>query len=213
MRKRFVAASLAAACAGLLVSSSLVAQRPSGQGGSSTGTALVDVITVTQNSTRLKQAIEALKREHEAKGQSFKQQSERGNQLGEQLKKMRPGTPEYKKLEQDLTKMRADFELAGKFATNDARQREAKIYYAFSRELHDEIARFAQASGVRLVLRHEPTPPQLNDPKQILREMQKLIVYQRGIEVTPTVLEAMNRRAGAATATSRPAASPPPVQR
>jgi hypothetical protein len=58
---------------------------------------------------------------------------------------------------------------------------------------------------VQLVLRYEPTPRELVDPKAILREVQKLIVYQRGIEVTPSVLEAMNRRAGAATAGRPPA--------
>jgi hypothetical protein len=92
MSKPLVAAAVAA-CVGFLAVSTLWGQRPVASSWSSCGTALVDAVSITQKSARLKQALEALKREHEAKAEGFKQESQRGNQLAEQLKKLIPGSP------------------------------------------------------------------------------------------------------------------------
>jgi Skp family chaperone for outer membrane proteins len=175
---------------------------------SQTGTALVDVGALTRNSARLKQSLATLKQQHDATAESFKQESQRGNQLGEQLKKLPANSPEYKRLEQQLVKMRADFELRGKRVTAETQDKEAKLYYAFAREMQAEVARLAQSAGLRLVLRYDPPPQELTDPRDVMMEIQKLIVYQRGLEATPTVMEQMNRGAGA-PATANRAAAPP----
>ena len=178
-----------------------------------TGTALVNVITMTSESARLKQSLEALKKEYEGSTAQFKSESERGNQMTEKLRTLTPNSPEFKKLEQEVTKLRADFELHGKRVTNDVQDRESKLYFAFSKELREEVARYAQASGVQLVLRYDVSPPELTDPRAILQEVHKLVVYQRGVEITPVVVEAMNRKVPASTAAKAPPAQSRPVQR
>lgn len=214
MRMPVVGEALAALGVGLLAVSTLSAQRPAAAPFAQTGTALCDVSSVTQSSTRLKQQLEALKKDYEGNAAGFKKDSERGNQLTEKLRGLPPESPDYKKLEQELLKMRADFELRGKRVTNDVRERESKLYFTSSRELQDELTKFAKANNVQLILRYDPTPQEFNDPRTILQEIQKPIVYQRGSEVTPAIVEAMNRRTpGAAAATGRAPAATKPVQR
>ena len=65
-------------------------------------------------SVRFKQSIDTLKKEYDAKAQALKQEGDTGNQLTEKVRSMPAGSPERKKLEQEVLKMRADFELHGK---------------------------------------------------------------------------------------------------
>jgi Skp family chaperone for outer membrane proteins len=189
----------------------LLAQRPAGPVARG-GPALVDMTAIVQNSSRLKQDMVKLKDQYEAKAAELKKESDRGNKMTEDARKLPPSSPERKEMEQKVLKLRADFELHGKRINDDTREQEAKIVYAMLRELQDELARHAQVNGEQLILRYDPTPPDLNSSQAILAEIQKPIVYQRGSEITPAVLEAMNRRAPAPVA-GRPPASPNGVQR
>jgi Skp family chaperone for outer membrane proteins len=197
------------AMAGATVST-LMAQRAAAPEWTRTGTVLVDVAKLTLDSARLTQSVDALKKQYEASGEALKKEGERGQQLTEQALKLPANSPERKRIEQQLMKMRADFELHGQQVTNDTKDREAQLYFGFSREMQAELHRFAQANGIKLILRSDPSPPDMNDPRMILHEIQKFIVYQRGLEVTPVVHEAMHRRTGTSTATTRPAAPAPP---
>ena len=173
--------------------------------------ALVNVVEIAQKSTRVQQGIENLKKEYQGSGEALKKEGERGNALTEQMRKM-PSGPERKKMEQDLAKMRADFELRGKKLTDEAADRESKLYFALAKDVQEELSRHAAATGVPLILRFESSPPELIDRQAIGMEMQKLVVYHRDPEITPQVLEGVNRRAGAPSAT-RPAAGTRPAQR
>ncbi|MGD9721313.1 MAG: hypothetical protein AB7O59_08895 [Pirellulales bacterium] len=212
MKSPYVFIAAIAVSGALLIGSTLLAQRPAAAPRSGPTTVLVDVTTMAKDSPKLKQQLEALKKEYEGEATALRKESELGNQMGAELGKLPPGSPEFKKLEKDLFKMRADFELRGKRATDAVQEKEALLYYEFARELQSELARFAQATGTQLILRNEPSPPDYSDPRNVLRELNKLIVYQRGVDVTPAMQEAMARRAaaGANTATRRPPASSAP---
>jgi len=212
MRMSLIAQAVVAGCIGLLLVSTLNAQRPGGAP-SRSGAALIDVGAIAQNSTKLKQQLEGLKAELEAKAAEFKKESDQGNALTEKLRKMPPNTPERKKLEEQLLKMRADFELRGKRVDQEAHEKESKLIYAMSRELHEELARYAQANGIQLILQHNTAPRELIDRQAIVQEIQKPVIYQRDSDITPMILEAMNRRGPAPGAAAKAPAQSKGVQR
>ncbi len=165
MKKRFAIVAVLASGAGMATFTAVWAQRQAPP-----PAVLVNVATIAENAPKLKQAIETLKNEFEATGQTFKQDSERANELVAQLGKLTPNSPEYKELEQRLTKMRADFELRGKRITEDFKDREAKLYHEHSRELKSALTAFGQATGVQLVLRYDPPAEEdVKDPRRVLR--------------------------------------------
>lgn len=203
MRISIVVASVLAVGVGLIAVAQLAAQRPAARPPARTNTVLVDMSAIAQNSTRLKQSMDALRAEYVAKGESLKKEGEQGNRITEEARKLPPGSPQRKEMEQKVLALRADFELHGKKVNDETRERETKIVFSMLQELKEELARHAQANGEHLILRYDPTPPDLTNARAILAEIQKPIVYHRGNEVTPAVLEAMNRRAPAAPATAR----------
>jgi Skp family chaperone for outer membrane proteins len=208
MRKLLPAVIIVGLGVGFVAGSAVWAQRPSGGSPNSTGILLVDVAAITKSSARAKQSMEALKKKYEADGAALKQEGEQGNAMTEKLRKMPPG-PERTKLEQDLVKRRADFELRGKRVTAAAAEGETKVYASLSQEIKEELARHAAATGAKLVLRYEPNLTEFPDRQAVATEIQRLIVYQRDAEITPVVAEAVNRRAGGTSRAAAPAKSVP----
>ena len=211
MSKSSVAAAVVGVGMGFLGASPLWAQRAATSSSIPSGVALVDVASITMNSQRVKQSIEAMKAQYEQSAATLKKESDSGNAITEQVRKLPPG-PERKKAEQDLMKKRADFELHGKRLRDEAADGEAKVYHALARELREELARYAAATGVPLILRYEPSPADFPDRQSVAAEIEKLVVYQRDADVTPQVLGELNRRAPSG-GTSRAPAPAKGVQR
>lgn len=209
MRMPLVLATVLAGCVVLLAVARLSAQRPPAAPASRNGTALVDMVEIMKNSARFNHSMEQLKKEYESKAQELKTDGERGNQLTEEFRKMPAGSPQQKQLEQQILKMRADYELKGKKVTEEIRDLESKIVLGLTDEVKGELERFSRANGVQLILRYDPTPPELTDPRMILQEIHKPIVYQSGSDVTPAVLDLLNRGApGTPAATTGRAPAP-----
>jgi Skp family chaperone for outer membrane proteins len=210
MKKRLSIVAAVATCAGLATATTVWAQRPAAP-----STVLIDVNKVAESAPRLKQSLEALKKEFEATGETFKKESETANSMVQQLGSLQPHSPKYKQLESKLTKMRADFELRGKRVTEEFKDRESKLYYEHSRELQAELNRFAQRTGILLMLRYEEPEGEIKDPRQAMRVIMNPVVYQRGLDATAAVQRSLGG-AAAPTATLPPQTAPagrPPLQR
>jgi Skp family chaperone for outer membrane proteins len=208
MSRSFLVAAVIGIWATLFAANTARAQRAASSAIPS-GAALVDVAQITQNSQRVKQSIAALKAQYEQNAATLKQESDAGNAATEQVRKLPPG-PDRKKAEQDLIKKRADFELHGKRLRDQADDGEAKVYHALAREIREELARYAAATGVPVILRYEPSPPEFPDRMSVAAEIEKLVVYQRDADITPQVLGELNRRApqSSASRTSAPPKGP-----
>jgi Skp family chaperone for outer membrane proteins len=202
MRAPLVVSAAISVCFGFLAVSQLAGQAPQAPNAPHQGTVLVDMSAIMKNSARFNQAMEGLKKEYEAKAEKMKQRSEQGSQIAAELRTLAPSDPRRKQLEQQMLQMRADHELEGKKVTNDIRDAESKIILGLMGELKGELEQYARSKQVKLILRNDPTPPDLTDPRMILQEIHKPIVYQSGSDVTPSILEMLNR--GAAPATGNP---------
>src|SRR3954468_2151027 len=110
MRKPVVFAAVVLCGVGLLAVTNLLAQRSTGPAAPRGAVAVVDVAGVSTKCDRLKQALDGLKADYESHAATLKKESEAGNLLAEKINKMPVGSPERKKLEQEVMKKRADFE-------------------------------------------------------------------------------------------------------
>ncbi len=193
------AAALALVLAG---GAPILAQRAAAPGGLSTnGVAVVDMRSIFRASQRIKNASQRLSAEVEEQKVAFKKRSDRGNQLVEEARRLPNGSPERKKLEQEILKLDADMKLDGKKSDREFREKETAEYAALLREVKEEVARYAQANQLQLVLGND-VPPELTDPQAVMQEISKLVVYCRAPDISPAVTEAVNRRAGGGTASA-----------
>ena len=73
-------------------------------------------------------------------------------------------------------------------------EREAKIYYTVYQEVNDEVKYYSDRNGITMVLRFNGDPVDVNNRESVMREINKPIVYQNGVDITPKILEALNKR-------------------
>jgi Skp family chaperone for outer membrane proteins len=179
------------------------------------GLAVVDVAYIFKNHARFKQQMEAMKAKVDAAEQELKRDQEDYKRLADQLKNFQPGSPDYKKTEDDMLKKQGDLNLKVSLQKKDFMEQEGRIYFNVSREIDDAVKQIAVKNNIGLVLRFNGDPVDPVDRNDILRGINKPIVYyDPRMDVTPYVLQDLNRSAAAGTGPVgvRPPAGSPPLR-
>ena len=158
------------------------------------GMAVVDVAYIFKNHARFKQQMEGMKAKVDAAEEQVKKAQADMKQMVEQIKAFQPGTPEYKRIEADLTKKQADLQVQVNLQKKDFMEQEGKIYYAVSVEVEDAVKRLATKYNIALVLRFNGDQVDASNRDDILRNINKPIVfYDPRMDITPYILQDLNR--------------------
>jgi Skp family chaperone for outer membrane proteins len=162
------------------------------------GLAVVDVAYIFKNHARFKQQMEAMKAKVDAAESELKRDQEDYKRMADQLKSYQPGSPDYKKIEDDMLKKQGDLNLKVSLQKKDFMEQEGRIYFNVSREIDDAVKQLATKNNIVLVLRFNGDPVDPVDRNDILRGINKPIVfYDPRMDITPYVLQDLNRSAAA----------------
>jgi outer membrane protein len=194
-----------------LVSSQVLAQQaaPAGQpqfgaNASRYGLAVVDINYIFKNYPRFTQALETLKGEMEAADGQLKADRDRLAQMEDQRNALKPGTAEFKKVDEELARQKADFSIKQGTLRRDFLEREAKIYFQTYQEVAGAVKHYSQQNNIGMVLRFNGDQIDPNQREDVMRAIMQPIVFQNSVDITPDVLSVLS--GGAQTAT-RPAAT------
>ncbi|HEY2761936.1 MAG TPA: OmpH family outer membrane protein, partial [Pirellulales bacterium] len=162
------------------------------------GIAVVDVAFIFKNYLKFKNQMDQMKQKVEAAENDVKRDQEEYKHLMDQLKQLSPGTEGYKKLEADMLKKQGDVNLKVSLQKKDFMEQEGRIYFNVSREIDDAVKQIATKNNIVLVLRFNGDPVDPVDRNDILRGINKPIVfYDPRMDITPYVLQDLNRSAAA----------------
>ncbi len=208
MKKFILVAALVAA---VLPTGALVheaqAQQPRGIG---SPIAILDLTYIFKNHLRFQQMSDGMRRDVEAAENNLKNDRDAYQKMGQQLETYRKGTPEYRAMEEELAKKAADLNLRVSIQKKDFLEQEAKIYYNVYQEITEHVRYYSEQHGISLVLRFNGDPVDRNDPQEVLKELNKSVLYyNRAIDITPIVLEEINRKAGGPPGGGAPQTSTP----
>jgi Skp family chaperone for outer membrane proteins len=212
VKTSFFSAAVVATLLVIVGAASLPAQnRPAAPAGQ--GVAVIDVGAVFKGHKRFEQMMEKLKTDVQAADQSFKAETDKVNKSIKQLQEYKAGSPEYKKLEEQVTHQQADIGSRASLQKKAFMEREAKIYYAIYQEIQDEVKYYAEAKGVGMVVRHNSEPIDPNSRNSVMAGINKTVVFQQpGLDITNVILNELNRRGnagGAGTPVANPKAGRP----
>ena len=171
------------------------------------GLAVIDVKYILENYSRVKAATDQFNRDFEDTGARFKKEKENINKKVEKIKTFKPGTPEYKKLEEEITQNDSDLKVKASLQQKEFAERESRIYLTAYQEISQQVKTYADRNGIALVLRFNGAPPDPNNREAVQAELFKMVLYQNGIDITGPVLQELNRSA----AVARPPANPNPA--
>jgi len=200
VKKSHLVATLAA-CVGLLVSGSLgwaqqlPAVHPSRAPQRAPVIALLDVSYIFKNYTRFKAMMSEMKADVDRAEAAVKKERERLMGAAERLKELRQGTPDYKTLEESLTKESAEVQARIQLQKKEFLQKEARIYYMVYQEISQEADYYCRNNGIDMVLRFNGDPVDVDKPDDVLRDINKPVIwYAKDRDITPIILDALNRR-------------------
>ncbi len=137
----------------------------------------------------------------------FRARRERLAKLVQQLKQLKQGTPEYKNLEAQVTKERADLNVFASLKQKELLERETKMYYSAYVEIRQIVAQICRQYNIGIVLRFDSKQLDPNNSQDVLKHLNNRVFYhQKALDLTPLVIQQLKQRAGAAAA--RPFANP-----
>lgn len=206
MRKSHLLAALAA---GVVVAASLLSMTLSGSGAAAQSPvrpavrpqpapppiALLDVSHIFKKHARLKAMMDEMKQEVSRAEAWVKNENGALTKLKERLKDFRPGSPEFKSLEETVAKRHSELAIKIQQQKREFLQREAQIYHNVYREIQQEANYYCAAKGVAVVFRFTRQPAEVDDPNSVLGEINKPVVtYAKNLDITDLILSQLNRR-------------------
>jgi Skp family chaperone for outer membrane proteins len=207
-----------AAALSVLLGGVLYAQAPHPAGANATkySVAVVDVTYLFENYQRFRATNESMKKEMQAIDADVKADREKIVQTEQQRNTFNVGSAEYKKADEELARMMAEYQLKTQKLQKDFMERQAKVHYQAYLEIVDAITYYAKRQNIGLVLRFNSKPVDSNRREDILRDINKHVVVQDQIDITPDVLAVLNRGQSGSPSTpqagpqaTRPGSAPP----
>ena len=169
------------------------------------GVAVIDITFILDNYARLKADGDRFKAEVEAMGKQFKAQQDAIVKGAEKLKQYNAGSPEYKKLEEQLAQQQSDLKVQASLKEKEFAERESKIYLAAYQEVCNLVKVYSDRNGISLVLRFNGKPVDTNNRDAIRAELFKTVIYNDpAIDITDQILAELNRGAAAPPTAARP---------
>ena len=104
------------------------------QSGAGPRIALLDVSKVYKNHARFKGMMEDMKADVQRAEVEIRKQRDEITKLEERLQEFHKGTPDYKGLEEEVTRRKADLTVKVQIQGKEFQQRQARIYYNVYRE-------------------------------------------------------------------------------
>ena len=108
------------------IAPSAVAPAPSAPAAAGTSVAVIDVAYIFKNHARFNQSMNDMKRDIEAFDAHMQEESKKLQKKQEELQTFGPSSPQFKKLDEELAKMKSDFQIAVQSKKRDFLEAEAR---------------------------------------------------------------------------------------
>ena len=164
--------------------------------------AILDVAKVFKDNTSFGDKMAALKAEAERlKGQVTAEQDRIKVEVMK-LRDLKPG-PERNKREADLEQQHTHLRTTTRQAESELLSQEARVYFDTYREMQAVVEAIAQANGLSLVLRFDSESIDPNNRNEVIKGVNRAVVFHRELDLTKLVSEQLNARMAAAPAKVR----------
>ncbi len=169
------------------------AQHPEAANAPSFGIAVVDVSYIFKEHKSFLATMESMKKEMQGIEQQLKGKRDNIGKMQEKLGQYNVGTPEYKKADDDLASAKAGFNLEMDRLRKDLMQRESTVYFQTYQQISYEIGKYAKERKIGLVLRFNGNKPDPHKQNDVLKDINKPVVFENSIDITRDILAIVNR--------------------
>ena len=176
----------------LALVATLVNQPANAQDGKSGLVAVLDVAKVFKENQGFDAKMKAIKKEADTLKTQITQEQETIKARAQQLGQFEVGAPERNKLEAELEQQQAALRTRARQAEADLLNREARIYYNTYNEMQTIVGSMATQHGISLVLRFDSEEIDADNRTEVIKGVNRAVVYHRRLDLTTMVSKAMN---------------------
>lgn len=167
------------------------------------GIAMIDLGDVFKNSRKFQRDMEQMKRDLEEREAYYRKKMLEVNELVEQLDELDFGSEEYRRLEEDIEKLRYGVMESMSFRNKDFILAESRIYFDAYQSIIDAIREYAEAHQIGLVLRFRREPMDRHNANSVMKGVNSKVIYHTLPDITDEIIRRLNEQDLAAVTTAR----------
>ena len=154
--------------------------------------AILDVAKVFKENSEFDSSMKAIKAEADRLKAKITQQQEAIKQRAQQVTQYELGSPERNKLEAELEQEQAALRTKARQAEADLLNREARVYYETYQKMQTVVSSVAASNGISLVIRFDSEDIDPTNRGEVIKGVNRAVVYHRQLDLTRMVSSAMN---------------------
>ncbi|MBI3865368.1 MAG: OmpH family outer membrane protein [Planctomycetia bacterium] len=157
---------------------------------------VIDVDYVFENYEKVKVEIEGLKAELQSQDELIKGMQKRGQEMSEELKTLKEGTPEYKTKFEKVLQYQAQFDAKRKHFQVDFKREQAKMQLTIYQEIQDAVKSVANYNKLTLVVKVTRNEAgSTSDPTRTQIMMSQAVMFHRPQDdMSDMVKDLLNKR-------------------
>jgi len=160
--------------------------------------AIVDVGLVFKNHPSFSQDLEALKSEADGFKEETRQMQAKLMEKAGVLKNYQPDSAEFRDAETSLAQESAALEVQQRNKLRALMEREAKLHHDTYKQIKSAITVYCEQRSIQLVIRHDSTQMDPNQPGTIMQKVNSKIVFHRpNNEITQQIVAMVSQGDGA----------------
>ncbi len=159
--------------------------------------AVVDISRIFNEHQGFKASIEAVKKEVEQVEATMKQDHQQLRSLQEQLNRLNPGTPDFKKIDGQISEKKAQIAVKMDKHRKEFMEKEARIYNQTFLAISGAVKQYSLHNDLALVIQLRSDnngSPKERLQKTVMKKLQNPIVFQNRIDITNDILTMLNTR-------------------
>ena len=153
---------------------------------------VIDISEVFKQHSSFNQQLNALKDEIKTLDAYYQAEQKKIVGQRDKLSSFNAGSPEYKKLEEDIARMASDLQVEMALKQKNVAEQEAKVYFNTYNQIYKQVEIFADSYGIGLVLRHNNVQMDPQKRDTVLQGVNRAIVFQRNLDITEEIIKRVN---------------------
>ena len=156
--------------------------------------AVLDVAKVFKVNQNFDSEMKNIKQQAEKLKTQIQQQQEAIKSEAMEISQYEAGTPERNEMEAKVEQKQASLRTSARQAEADLLNREAKVYYDTYQKLQTVVGGLAAKHGIALVVRYDGASVDPSVRPDVIKAVNRSVVYHRDIDLTKMVIEGMGAR-------------------
>ncbi|MBT7256385.1 MAG: OmpH family outer membrane protein [Planctomycetaceae bacterium] len=199
MKNHLLLSSLTAICL-TIVSSNTQNTVEAQQTPTGTTVAVVDIAVVMENNNKFKSMLDSIQAEITQFDKTLETARQQVTSMVEELKGYNPGTTAYSQLEERIAKIQSDVQVQMQIKRKNVLIKEAQVFHECYTGVQKTVATFCERNGISLVLNYDSKAINPQSRESVLKGVNRDIVYQRSLNITKYIVEAVNKSNATAVA-------------